>query len=168
MPTLTPPTSERAPVGAGEGFLRAALAIETDQCIIWPYGCRDGYPVANIVLPDGRRRPEGVHVLICERVYGPRSPGMEASHSCGNPLCVNPAHLRWATHKQNCADRALHGTENRGQRNGHARLTEDAVREIRALWANGCWTQTELAAEFQVRPQTVSKVVHRRRWAHVA
>src|SRR3546814_15498376 len=56
----------------------------------------------------------------------------QAAHKCGRPKCVNPRHLRWATHRENMADKAIHGTETIDERNGKTTLTEEDVRAIRA------------------------------------
>ena len=112
-------------------FLEKALATETDDCIIWPF-CRlskDGYAV---ISANGRNTI--VSRIVCERVYGlAPSPTHQAAHSCGNGHlgCINHQHLRWATPKENCADKKLHGTERRGENTVHAKLTETDIPKIR-------------------------------------
>lgn len=32
------PTRKNAPAGSGMRFIEAALALETDECVLWPYG----------------------------------------------------------------------------------------------------------------------------------
>src|SRR5262252_643840 len=54
-----------------------------------------------------------------------------------------------------------------GERNHHAALTEDAVREMRRLWAAGGITLTELGARFGVSKAGAEGVVYRRSWKHV-
>lgn len=53
----------------------------------------------------GRFRVDGVqqaaHRVAYELSVGPIPEGMEIDHTCHTPLCVNPAHLRTATRKQN-------------------------------------------------------------------
>jgi hypothetical protein len=58
------------------------------------------------------------------------------------------------------------GTGRQG-RNNRARLTDDDVREIRADYSAGKWTQTDLAYIYDVNVATISDVVHRRNYAHV-
>lgn len=56
----------------------------------------------------------------------------------------------------------------RGERRGSARLTEDAVRVMRSRYTAGGVTLRQLAAEYQISPGTVSKIVRREKWRHVA
>jgi predicted DNA-binding ArsR family transcriptional regulator len=56
----------------------------------------------------------------------------------------------------------------RGSRHGAAKLTERDVREIRRRYAKGRETFAALADAFNVSPQTIGGIVHRRSWQHVA
>jgi len=55
----------------------------------------------------------------------------------------------------------------RGSRHGGAKLTEDAVREIRRRYFEQGHTFEALARAFLVSPQTIGLVVHRKTWRHV-
>lgn len=46
------------------------------------------------------------HRIAYELTHGPIPAGMEVDHTCHNRGCVNPAHLRLATPKQNNENRA--------------------------------------------------------------
>lgn len=77
--------------------------------------------------------------------------------------CVNPHHLRWATHAENMADAISHGTTTRGRKSKQSRLTESDVHEIRAL--RGVETHVALAARFLVDRSMISLVQTGKRWA---
>ena len=67
------------------------------------------------------------------RLYvGELQQGQHVLHSCDNPLCVNPAHLRAGTHQDNMDDMYSRGrrTPARGLRNGATKLTEAARQAI--------------------------------------
>ena len=55
----------------------------------------------------------------------------------------------------------------RGTDNGTAKLTDDDVRLMRAIYANGKTSQPELARRFGLRQSTVWAILHRRLWNHV-
>jgi hypothetical protein len=151
---------DRAKPGEGQAFIRRALRSQTAGCIDWPYGRdQDGY---GIVHWDGRsHRTNG---LVCRLTYGPRPQGAQAAHSCGRAMCVNPAHLRWATNGENQRDRWGHGTSNRGEGHGNHKLTADDVRAIRAECAAG-GNQSEIGRRYGIRSGSVNNIVARRSWA---
>lgn len=140
-------------------FRETVLAFDGNECLIWPYGhTSTGY---------GRIQKNGrsclAHRLICEEVNGPSPTSKHvAAHRCGNRNCVNPKHLRWATPQENEADKLLHGTSNRGQRNSRAKLTESEVRQIRDH--QGAVTPTEIAERFGVSRRQVSRIHRREEW----
>lgn len=55
----------------------------------------------------------------------------------------------------------------RGTRHGLAKLTDDAVRQIRSLWERGGIRQRDIATQFGVNQAVVWAVIHRKAWAHV-
>lgn len=66
------------------------------DCLIWTGHTRGGY---------GRVRHNGpyktAHRVAWEIANGPIADGLEVDHTCFNRSCVNVAHLRLTTHKQN-------------------------------------------------------------------
>ena len=85
---------------------------------------------------------------------------LDAAHNCGVRLCCNPHHVRWATRKNNKADELIHGTRNRGRRNGHVKLTEEEVWAIRV--APG--VHERIAADFEVSRALVSQIKRGETW----
>lgn len=82
-------------------WLIRASSRRTTRCIEWPFGrYPNGY---GRVTWNGRRTY--AHQVMCELVHGPRPDGLEVRHLCGHYPCVNPAHLVWDTHAENCLDR---------------------------------------------------------------
>jgi hypothetical protein len=110
---------------------------------------------------DGRNR--SVHQLSCERQNGPAPVDKEAAHNCGVRGCINRRHLRWKTRKENHADKIIHGTTNRGERQGHSKLTTDDVLAIRSRIAAG-EVQHNVAADFGVTRETVTGIKLGRSW----
>ena len=137
-----------------------AIPFDGDECLIWPYWT--GGDGRGRIWLDGKNHL--VHRIVCEARHGPPpTPKHEAAHLCGNGHdgCVNRKHLYWGTPKENCADRLLHGTHTRGERNGIAKLTEAQVLEIRASTK----LRRELTKEYGIARSTVYMIKARKIWA---
>jgi hypothetical protein len=94
--------------------------------------------------------------------------GMVVMHRCDVPLCVNPAHLTLGTHSDNRKDAISKNRHAKGEKAGHVKLTEDDVRQIRALYVPRKVGVYELGRKFGVDPALVHRIVHRKSWKHVA
>jgi hypothetical protein len=80
-----------------------------------------GYPA--VMLSGSKPRRAYVHHLVLEAFVGPRPAGHEAAHADGDKLNSTLANLRWATPKENNADKVRHGTVMLGARNPMGRKT---------------------------------------------
>lgn len=107
----------------------------------------------------------------------------DVCHRCDVPACVNPDHLFLGTRADNVNDMLQKGRGNaargdrsgsrkhperlrRGETSGMAKLTDDAVRLIRAEREAGV-TLVELARRLNVSHRTVCAVAKRQSWKHV-
>lgn len=96
--------------------------------------------------------------------------------------CVNPAHLRCGTAKENTGDalgsgrfaagdrhplRKNPGRAARGEGKPDAKLTDESVLAIRAIWARGFGTLWEIAEMHGISKENVFQVVHRKTWRHL-
>jgi hypothetical protein len=110
--------------GSTEAFLRKHAEIRTDKCILWPFGKNPkGYGVCSVA---GVKMAASRAMCILAH-GGPPFPKAEAAHSCNVVACVNPGHLRWATAKENAADKKRAGTQPIGETAGAAKLTAESV-----------------------------------------
>lgn len=158
LKTLIPMTAYGEPAT----FLAKAISHHGDDCLKWPYSTARGYGRIKIY---GRQRY--AHRLICEAVHGaPPTPEYECAHNCGrgHEGCVNPSHLRWATSKENHADKLIHDTHQRGERHGRAKLTEADVHTIRRQLGTG-QTQRSVAKDFGVHKRTISDILSGATWS---
>lgn len=144
------------------------VALETDDCILWPFGTNPGGYGRLWDLTT--RRYRSTHILALER-REPCPEGKQAAHGpCHNRLCMNYRHLRWATRVENAADRLRDGTAPRGNRCGMAKLTERDVQEIRHLLEIGM-SQTQISRRFGVTQPLISMIASGKAWnwlPHVA
>lgn len=112
----------------------------------------------------GKITNRSVSILVCEAFHGPRPKGHQAAHNDGRPANNTPENLRWATPKENNADKKAHGTEPMGERHPNAKLTDDLVREIRA---HPEISDRAFAAKLGVCRATVNTVRTGKGWSHV-
>ena len=100
-----------------------------------------------------------------EAFVGPCPPGMEVRHFPDrDPTNNRLDNLQYGTRQENMEDRTIHGTDNRGERSGRAKLTEEKVRQIRQLCAEKKYLQTEIAKMFEVSVRTISNIHRRVNW----
>ena len=96
----------------------------------------------------------------------PPDPKMEACHNDGNKDNNRLSNLRWDTKKNNKADMVKHGTAQRGEKGGLAKLTNEQVFEIREKHKSGA-SYNELAKNFKCAQSTIHNVVTRKTWKHI-
>jgi len=148
-------------------LIQAVKSHNSDECLLWPFGTgAGGY---------GRLQHNGhkdlAHRVAFQIAYG-HWPTPYCLHTCDNPLCVNPRHLRAGTQLENMRDRISKGRPSgsrahlRGSGNNNAKLTDRQVVEIRENVARGV-LQKEQAAKFLVSPSAICNIVKRKRWAHI-
>lgn len=157
------PLAGRTPDGEPMRFVNDVVVSYTGKdCLTWPYGTNsDGYGQTKA---DKKRIL--VHRYVCELVHGaPPTPKHEAAHNCGNGHlgCVNPNHVEWKTRTENEADKRIHGTRVRGERQGRSKLTEQQVREILAL--RGKATQADVASKYGVSRRHVGAIQSGAKWS---
>lgn len=103
-----------------------------------------------------------------EMTHGPLPGDMVVCHSCDDRRCVNPKHLWAGTVAQNNRDRDAKGRQvaPRGEKHRRATITEDMVREIRAMRAANR-SYDEIRVKFGVSKSVVYLVSTGRTWTHV-
>jgi hypothetical protein len=125
-----------------------------------------GYPQVNLSL-DGDVTNYDLHRVIARTFLGEPEDGMEVRHLDGDPMNNAVSNLKYGTRKENVHDRKRHGTDNAGERSGHAVLTTDQAFEIRELYATGEYTYHELEEMFPASYRTIADVVNGVTWKSV-
>jgi len=87
-------------------------------------------------------------------------------HTCDNPICVNPFHLRQGTPAQNLRDMVERGRSLKGEKHPDAVLTDNDVRDILTSLHNGI-TITVLAKKYKVSEASISPIFKRKTWTHI-
>ena len=91
-------------------------------------------------------------------------------HHNDEPACVDPSILYLGTDKDNARDKMLRGRNNHpvGEAWVGSKLTRAAVLDIRNRYGRGLAMQKELAREYGLDRSTISYVVSRKTWGHIA
>ena len=111
-----------------------------------------------------RKTTYRVHRLVAEAFIGPAPVGQCVLHGPLGKGCNAVSNLYYGTiARNNGEDRVRDGTDNRGGKNGNAKLNPDIIRRIRSSQE----THAELARRFGVSITTVYQIRLRQRWAHV-
>lgn len=105
------------------------------------------------------------HRVVAALVYGLPKQGDLALHSCDNPSCINPDHLRWGSNKENMDD-MISRKRAGGEKHPRAKLTEFQVEKIRELYDCGL-TQKQLAITYGITSRQISSIVNKKQWKNV-
>ena len=131
---------------------------------------------------DGYTHRRLIHRLVCEAFKGPApTPSHQVAHNDGTRNNNSASNLRWATRSENMRDCVIHGTQARGpthgrtvspertprgERHGHAKLTENdvwAIKESPKRIGSG----RRLAYQYGVSPATISLIRSGKNWKHL-
>ena len=138
---------------------------KTGDCWIWTAGltspAHGGYG-KHTISENGKKHTVGTHRYSWIFAHGPIPDGFVVCHMCDNPPCVNPNHLFLGTIKDNVWDCVRKGRNARGERNGHSKLTDEIVREIKST----C-NVLELSKKYDVSVRTILDLVFDKSWRHI-
>lgn len=154
-----------------------------DECWPWTKGRQSaGYGVL-CIGQKGLKRPALAHRMSCTIAHGsPAGIGINALHSCDNPPCCNPNHLRWGTQKDNTADCIKRGRASKPPANAAYRrrdtqpkgadvwnqtLTEAKVRQIWKMQLAGGMTVKAISEAVDAKHHAVADVCRGRSWRHL-
>ena len=110
---------------------------------------------------DGRLVNSSAHRVSFQLHVGPLTSHDIVMHTCDVPSCVNPAHLRKGTPRENMQDCIAKGRHRSGKK-----LTTEMVATIRSA-AQAGESKIEIGERLGVSEYTVDKVVRRKIWRSV-
>lgn len=128
---------------------------KTKTCWLW-IGRKNyyGYGVVQV-----NRKPMRAHRFFYQKFKGLIPDGLLIMHTCDNPPCVNPKHLKLGTKDDNNKDTAKKRRHNYGLNHWNGRLTDRQVEKIR-LSSDTCLS---LANRYKVSQPYISRLRSRKR-----
>lgn len=157
-------------------FKRFILKIEvTDECWTWKSSAKTRYGYFNL---------KGTSTRV-NRLAWALSRGsicaVYVCHHCDNTKCVRPDHLFEGTQAENMLDMYAKGRATkhfgdehwthkmpervmRREENGNAKLTEEAVAQLRCAFAEGTTNISALSRRFGIGRTQVYRVLERKSW----
>ena len=132
-----------------------------------PYPDKLGYSRVHL-CKNGKLTSYQVHRLVAQAFLGPAPDDKNhVCHNDGEPTNNHLENLRWDSAAGNARDRIKHGTDNKGSKNGWAKIGEQQVLEIQNLLLNTQLTQVEIAAKVSVESSTITDINRGRSWSHL-
>lgn len=111
------------------------------------------------------------HRFSCESVHGPAPKDKPFTlHSCDNPSCINPDHLRWGSSSENAIDREKRNRRFvlRGSNIGNSKLNEKQVNEIKKELINYQYGDyIRLGKKYNVSETLIKHIRLGKLWKHV-
>jgi hypothetical protein len=141
------------------------------ECWLWKGSCyKNGY---GTIRRDGKvasahRTSYDLHHPLTSPISDIK---LDVCHKCDNVKCINPNHLFLGTRSDNMRDCVEKERNNHvglcGSANGFSKYTEDDIKQLRADFATGDYTKTDLAIIYDMPRTTVSDIINRKRWNHI-
>ena len=123
-------------------------------CILWTKAKNSGgYPVT---WHNGK-------IQYAHRLIMNAKPGELVMHTCDNPSCVNPEHLRLGTYDENSKDMVAKKRQAVGEQCGNSKLQEHEVRLIR----DSQLPSRLLARMYHISKTNVLDIKRRKIWRHL-
>lgn len=147
-------------------FRRNGIVCNQPQQLMHPSSGKSKYLTVRLKGTDGAYLTHYVHTLVLENFVSPRPDGMEACHCDGNRQNNAATNLRWDTRSGNHKDKNLHGTGTVGESHPGAKLSDELVRKMRSMRADGL-TVRQIARDFSVSVMTASRAISGKSWSHI-
>jgi DNA-binding NarL/FixJ family response regulator len=146
-----------------ENFWRNVDIKSKDECWPWMKGkTRMGY---GTFWHEGKSMRANRLALIFSGDLPPYESALSL-HSCDNPSCCNPNHLRWGTQAENMSDTVLRKRAPFGERGGNASIKEETAEKIMKMRVDG-FIVPEIAESLGLSNALVMGVYTGRSWSYL-
>lgn len=145
------------------GQVRSLPRKSTSGKVLKAHPDKDGY-LQVVLSKASKTKTFKVHRLVAATFIGQEPEGHQVSHKNGKNQDNKAENLEYATPKENCQLKTVHGTQLIGEKHNMARLTAKDVEQLREMRKAG-YKYRELAAHFSISIGHVSDILNGRRWS---
>lgn len=138
---------------------------ELGKCWLWMLPCEIGLGYGQIKVKGDRIRVHRFSYALHNG--GHMAPGLNVLHLCNNPNCVNPAHLKMGTQKENIQQCVKDGrkSDRRGSNCPTAKLTDESVKQI---WKDSkTMMRKDIASKHNMSRSVISNILNGKTWKNV-
>lgn len=118
------------------------------------------------VVVGKKSKKTALHRIVYEECFGEIPEGMVVRHKCDVRNCINPEHLEIGTQHDNVMDTVKRGRTLKGERHPGHKLSEQTVREIKALMAAGK-RNCEISKAFNINKSTICNIKRGTAWSSI-
>lgn len=108
-----------------------------------------------------------IHRLVAVNFIPNPDEKEQVNHLDGNKSNNSVSNLEWSTRKENMAHAVELGLMARGEKHWKSSLTKDEVKVIKNLLKTKLFNNQQIAVLVNQSRQTISRIKHEKRWAHV-
>lgn|SRR3990167_1998045 len=142
---------------------------QENQCWLWIGVTNGTYGTFHVL---GANKTVYAHRLAYELFKEPIKDGNVVMHTCDNPLCVNPEHLRQGTQQENMLDKEAKGHSFYpgmrrplfGIQNSAAKVNPEIVQLIRNSYQVENLSYGQLAKKYSISKSQVYRIVKGDHW----
>lgn len=137
---------------------------EPDECWTWTASLLHGYGHFDYHGSSSKSRKRFAHRIAFALCNQAVDDGQSILHSCDNPPCCNPAHLRIGSQQDNMDDRSIRGRAPHGESAYQSCFTEQQVADLRREYVTTEVRMRDLARRHSVGKTTMQHILHNRTW----
>lgn len=134
------------------------------ECWFWTRYKNPWNGYGQVFFKDGKKTYSAkAHRLSYRIHHGPIPDGACVLHTCDNPCCYNPQHLKIGTHAENMHDRVVRNRHFSRERHPNSKITMEMASEIKTRSSNG-ESAAAIGASLGIHETAVRRVKNNRHW----
>lgn len=127
-----------------------------------------GYLYVNL-CKNGKSKSVMIHRLVAKYFLPDFNETLQVNHKDGIKTNNNISNLEMVTQTENMKHAVINKllVNPKGEKHWCVKLTEKEVVEIRQKYKNGCYTQQNLAEQYNVSRECIKLIINNKTWKHI-